>query len=84
LAETKLSELFPVDPPATSPVSTLKRRRVPENAEENLSEQGKDELKASVKKEDNAKLKDHQNVRFVFLSLINPDWVLFPYFYFSY
>lgn len=62
LAETKLSELFPVDPPATSPVSTLKRRRVPENAEENLSEQGKDELKASVKKEDNAKLKDHQNL----------------------
>lgn len=68
LAETKLSELFPVDPPATSPVSTLKtspastlkRRR--ENSEEKPSDQEKEELKASAKEEENAKLKHHRNL----------------------
>lgn len=62
LAEPKLSELFPIEAPATSSVPTLKRRRVPENAEEKLSDQGTDVRKASVNMDDNAKLKDHRNL----------------------
>lgn len=62
LAETKLSELFPVDPPATSPASTLKRRRAPENDEEKPSDQEKEEHKSSAKEEENAKLKHHRNL----------------------